>query len=186
MSIPMPNRKKQITAKIRATSNPQSVDLYTPSSVSLLGTQVNYNGDMARIRVFAVLNSLPEVYVPIILPTDTNAQKEQKNNHFRSQPKIGLMAYLVDPGGEKFEVGLIDCYNVQPNFLTGVSEFFSDLELYGIQYGYKISVEVVDRGFGLLKVNENQPMDFLSITGFALEKSEFLQGNDNVIYNFVV
>lgn len=189
MAIAMPERRKQIAGKILATSNPQNVTLYTPSTATVLGTTVNYNGDMARIRVCAFINSLPEVYAPIILPTDTNLIKEQKNQFFRSQPKKGLMIYLESPiNNEKFEVGIIDVYNVKPCFLTGVSEFFSDLNVYGIQFGWKIVVEVIDRGFGLLQVNsgQNQQNDRISFTGFAIEQSSFLQGDNDVVYNYVV
>lgn len=188
MAIPMPERKIQIGAKLTAASNPQSTQLYTPSTALVLGTAVNYNGDMARIRVWARLDSLPETHAPVILPTDTNATKEQKNQFFRSQPKKGLMVYLESPNNEKFEVGIIDVYNVNPNFLTGINEFFSDLQFYGIQWGWKITIEVVDRGWGLLQANtgENHRDDQISITGFVVEQSSFLQGKDDVIYNYVV
>lgn len=189
MAIDMPDRVRQIAAKISATSNPQNATLYTPSTAIVLGTPINYNGGMARIRVCAFLDSLPEVHAPVILPTDTNAIKEQKNQFFRSQPKKGLMVYLLNPAGtEKFEVGMVDLYNIRPCFLTGVSEFFSDLEVYGIQFGWKILVEVIDRGFGVLQANtgEGQQNDRISFTGFADEKSSFLQGSDDAIYNFVV
>lgn len=189
MAIPMPDRTRQIAGKINATSNPQSAILYTPSSATVLGTTVNYNGGMARIRVCAFLDSIPEVHAPVILPTDTNAQKEQKNQFFRSAPKKGLMVYLENPtGSERYEVGIVDIYNVKPNFLTGVSEFFSDLEIYGIQFGWKIVIETIDRGYGMLQVNtgENQQNDRISFTGFANEHSSFLQGDNDVIYNFVV
>lgn len=189
MAIALPDRTRQIFGKISATSSPQSAILYTPSSASVLGTTVNYNGGMARIRICAFFDSLPEVHTPIILPTDTNAQKEQKNQFFRAQPKKGLMVYLENPTGtEKFEVGIVDLYNVKPCFLTGISEFFSDLQIYGIQFGWKIVVEVIDRGYGLLQINtgENQQNDQISFTGFAKEESSFLQGDDDAIYNFVV
>lgn len=188
MAILMPDRTRQISGKISATSNPQSAILYTPSTASVLGTPVNYNGGMARIRVCAFLDSIPETHAPVILPTDTLAQKEQKNAFFRSAPKKGLMVYLQSPSNENFEVGIVDIYNVKPCFLTGVSEFFSDLQIYGIQFGWKIFAEVVDRGYGLLETNsgENQQNDRISISGFADETSSFLQGSDDAIYNYVV
>jgi hypothetical protein len=189
MAIPMPRRRRSIGKKIFATSQPQSALLYTPSTATVLGTPVNYNGDMVRIRVWASLDSLPEVVAPIILSTDTTATKEEKNQFFRSQPKKGLMIYLEspDPDNERFEVAIADVYNVKPNFLTGINEFFSDVQLYGIEYGWKIVVEVVDRGWGLLQINteENQQNDVLSFTGFVIEESEFLQGNDDTIYNYI-
>gem|GEM_PF-1752486 len=187
----MPNRKKQIAAKINASNNSQSAFLYTPSTVQLLNTPVNYNGEMIRIRVCAFIYSLPEVYVPIILPTDTNLQKEQKNEMFRKNPKKGLMIYLQNPSKtEKYEIGLIDLYNVKPYFQTGISEFFSDLDSYGIEFGWSIVAEMVDRGHGLLQTNtgENQEdytQDYISITGWVKEDSSFLQGNNDAIYNFI-
>ncbi len=189
MAINMPDRTKQIAGKISASSNPQSVILYTPSTATVLGTPINYNGGMARIRICAFIDSLPEVYAPVILPTDTNAQKEQKNAFFRSAPKKGLMVYLQNSfNNELFEVGIVDIYNIKPCFLTGVSEFFSDLEIYGIQFGWKIVVEIIDRGYGVLQLNasENKQNDRISFTGFANEQSSFLQGSDDVVYNFVV
>lgn len=187
MAIPMPERHRQIAGKISAISNPQIITLYTPSTAEVLGTTVNYNGDMARIRICALINSLPEVHAPVILPTDTNSVKEQKNQFFRKQPKKGLMVYLESPTTEKFRVGIIDVYNVQPCFLTGVSEFFSDLEVYGIQYGWKIVIETIDRGWGILQLNEEtQQNDQIDFTGFAIEKSSFLQGTNDVIYNYIV
>ncbi|MEG4529883.1 hypothetical protein [Microcoleus sp. D2_18a_D3] len=143
---------------------------------------------MARIRVCAFLDSIPETHAPVILPTDTLAQKEQKNAFFRSAPKKGLMVYLQSPtSNENFEIGIIDIYNIKPCFLTGISEFFSDLQIYGIQFGWKIFAEVVDRGYGLLQTNsgENQQNDRISISGFANETSSFLQGSDDIIYNVV-
>jgi hypothetical protein len=188
MAILMPDRTRQIAGEILATSNPQSTTLYTPSTASVLGTPVNYNGGMARIRICALLDSLPETPAPIILPTDTNAQKEQKNQFFRAAPKKGLMVYLENPAGKRYKVGIVDIYNIKPCFLTGVSEFFSDLEIYGIQFGWKIVVEVIDRGYGLLQVNpgENQQNDEINFIGFAKEDSSFLQGDNDVIYNYVV
>ncbi|WP_333318780.1 hypothetical protein [Microcoleus sp. B4-C1] len=184
----MPDRTRQIAGRISATSNPQSANLYTPSTASVLGTPVNYNGGMARIRVCAFLDSIPETHAPVILPTDTLAQKEQKNAFFRSAPKKGLMVYLKSPANENFEIGIVDIYNIKPCFLTGVSEFFSDLQIYGIQFGWQIFAEVVDRGYGILQVNsgENQQNDRIVISGFANESSSFLQGSDDVIYNYVV
>lgn len=188
MAISMPDRTRQISGKISATSNPQSATLYTPSTANVLNTPVNYNGGMARIRICAFLDSIPETHAPVILPTDTLLQKEQKNAFFRSAPKKGLMVYLQSPTNENFEVGLIDIYNVKPCFLTGVSEFFSDLEIYGIQFGWKIFAEIVDRGHGVLQANsdEGQQNDRIIITGFANENSSFLQGSDDAIYNYVV
>jgi hypothetical protein len=189
MAILMPDRTRQIAGEILATSNPQSITLYTPSTASVLGTTVNYNGGMARIRVCAIIDSLPETYAPIILPTDTNAQKEQKNQFFRAGPKKGLIVYLENPAGNKrYKVGIIDIYNVKPCFLSGISEFFSDLEIYGIQFGWKIVAQVIDRGYGLLEINsgEGQQNDEISFTGFAKEESSFLQGDNDAIYNFVV
>jgi hypothetical protein len=142
---------------------------------------------MARIRVCCFLPSLPEVYAPVILPTDTNAVKEQKNQHFRIQPKKGLMVYIENPAGETFPVGIVDLFNVKPNFLSGINEFFSDLPLYGIQFGYKIVVEIIDRGYGLLQTNEeSESNDYISITGFVEEKTSFLQDENDIIYNFVL
>lgn len=189
MAILMPDRTRQIVGKISATNNPQSATLYTPSTATVLGTPINYNGGMARIRIWAFLDSLPEVHAPVILPTDTNVQKEQKNQFFRSAPKKGLIVYLESPiGNERYEVGIVDIYNIKPCFLTGVSEFFSDLQIYGIQFGWKIVAEVIDRGYGLLQVNsaEGQQNDRITFTGFANENSSFLQGSDDAIYNYVV
>jgi hypothetical protein len=189
MAILMPDRTRQIAGKISATSNPQSTTLYTPSTASVLNTPVNYNGGMARIRICAFIDSLPEVHAPIILPTDTLAQKEQKNAFFRSAPKKGVLVYLQSPlNNELFEIGIIDIYNIKPCFLTGVSEFFSDLEIYGIQFGWKILVEIVDRGYGMLRVNseENKQNDRIIFTGFASENSSFLQGSDDAIYNYIL
>lgn len=189
MAILMPDRTRQITGEILATSNPQSATLYTPSSASVLGTPVNYNGGAAIIRVFALIDSLPEVHAPVILPTDTNAQKEQKNQFFRAAPKKGIIVYLESPvGNKRYKVAIIDLYNVKPCFLTGVSEFFSDVKVYGIQFGWKIIVQVIDRGYGLLQVNtgEGQQDDEITFTGCAYETSSFLQGDNDAIYNYIV
>ena len=189
MAIDMPDRIRQIGGRITATSSPQSITLYTPSSASVLGTAVNYNGFMATIRVAAYIDSTPQTFAPVILPTDTLAIKEQKNQLFRSQPKKGLMIYLQPPtGSEKFEVGMIDLYNVKPIFLTGINEFFSDLEIYGIQHGWRIFAEIVNRGFGILQANSaaGQQNDWVSFSGFVTEKSSFLQGSNDAIYNYIV
>jgi len=189
MAIPLPDRTIQIAGKVFATSNPQKITLYTPSTANVLTTPVNYNGGMARIRVCAFIDSLPEVHAPVILPTDTLAIKEQKNAFFRVAPKKGVMVYLQQPiTNELFEVGIIDIYNIKPCFLTGINEFFSDLQIYGIQFGWRIVAEVIDRGYGILQTNsgENQQNDRITFTGFAEDHSSFLQGSDDTIYNYVV
>lgn len=186
MAIDMPNRVQQIAARLTPAS--QNAILYTPSSATVLGTPINYNGFMATIRVAAYIDSTPQTFAPIIFPTDTLAQKEQKNQMFRSQPKKGLMIYLQNPTGTNFEVGMIDLYNVKPIFLTGANEFFTDLDTYGIKFGWKIFAQIIDRGFGLLRNNTetSQQNDWVSITGFVNETSSFLQGNDDTVYNFIV
>jgi hypothetical protein len=188
MATHMPGRTISITGEILATDDPQSIILYSPSTAIVLGTPVNYNGDMARIRIFSIINSLPEVFTPVILPTDTEAQKEQKNSFFTAQPKKGLIVSLEDPLGKRFHAGIVNLYNVRPNFVSGVNEFFSDLDIYGIQFGYKIVAQVVDRGYGLLRENleENQQNDCIHFTGFARESSSFLQGSDDAIYNYII
>ena len=186
MAIDMPERLGQIAAKLTPAN--QSAILYTPSSATVLGVPINYNGFMATIRIAAYIDSTLETFAPIILPTDTLAQKEQKNQMFRSQPKKGLMIYLQNASGINFEVGMIDLYNVKPIFLTGANEFFTDLDTYGIKFGWKIFAQIIDRGFGLLQNNTGtgKQDDWVAITGFVNEKSSFLQGNDDTVYNFIV
>lgn len=187
MSIPLPGRTRQIGKRITAVNSIQRTILYTPSSAMVLGTRVNYNGSAARIRVCASIDSLPECSAPVILPTDTNSQKEQKNHFFRSHAKKGLLIYLESPtSAEKFEVAVIDIYNVKPRFLTGVSEFLGDdIIFYGVEYGWKIVAEVIDVGYGMLQINTEGENDRIDFTGFAKEESSFLQDKNDVIYNFI-
>lgn len=186
MAIDMPNRVQQIATRLTPVN--QNAILYTPSSATVLGIPINYNGAMATIRIAAYIDSTLETFAPIILPTDTLARKEQKNQMFRSQPKKGLMIYLQNPTGTNFEIAMIDLYNVKPIFLTGANEFFTDLDAYGIKFGWKIFAQIIDRGFGLLQNNTdtNKQNDWVSITGFINETSSFLQGNDDTVYNFII
>ena len=185
MAIGMPDKLQQIGSTITpATAN--EVVLYTPSQTTLLGTNVRYQGYMAVIRCLAYIDSLQEVFPPIILPTDTLNQKEQKLAQFRQNPKKGILVSLQSPSNQRIRVGFIDVYNVKPAFQTGANEFFSGLEIYGIEFGWSIIAQMVDRGYGLLQNNE-APLqnDWIDISGYVEEKSSILQDHNNVIYNFV-
>lgn len=188
MAIDMPDRVVQIATRLNFLSLDATV--YSVGSAKVLNTPVNYNGFVNTIRVSCYLDSIPEVYAPVILPTDTLAQKEQKNQMFRSQPKIGLLFSLKNTAGDTFEVGMIDLYNVKPIFLTAANEFFTDLDAYGMQYGWSIFAEIVDRGFGILSAfDPSKPgsrTDWVSITGFVVEKSSFLQDSDTLVYNYIL
>lgn len=186
MAIDMPDRIAQIAAKITPATSNQEVILYTSSTATVLGIGINYQGYMATVRCMAYIDSISESFAPIILPTDTEAQKEQKNQFFRANPKKGLMLYLRSPTNEDFEAGLIDLYNVKPVFLAGIDEYFSGVTIYGIKFGWRLVAKVIDRGFGLLQNNTaGKQNDWLSITGFVEEKSSFLQDHNNIVYNFI-
>ena len=188
MAIEMPDRIAQIAARITpATANQEAV-LYTPSTASVLSTAVNYQGYMAVIRCAAYIDSLSQVFVPIDDPADTTARREQKAQLFRANPKKGLLISLRSPTNEDFEVGIIDLFNVKPIFLSGANEYFTDLELYGIKFGWKIQAKIVDRDYGLLQNNtgEGQQNDWVSITGFVIERSSFLQDRNDTILNYII
>ncbi len=187
MAIDMPDRIAQIAAKITPATSNQEVILYNPSTATVLGTGINYQGYMATVRCMAYIDSIGESFAPIILPTDTEAQKEQKNQFFRASPKKGLMFFLRSPANEDFEVGLIDLYNVKPVFLAGIDEYFSGVTIYGIKFGWRIVAKIIDRGFGLLANNTGagKQNDWLSITGYVEEKSSLLQDHNNIVYNFI-
>ena len=187
MAIEMPDRIAQIASRITpATANQEAV-LYTPSTASVLSTTVNYQGYMAVIRCAAYIDSLTQIFVPIDDPADTTARREQKAQLFRANPKKGLLISLRSPSNEDFEIGIIDLFNVKPIFLSGANEYFTDLELYGIKFGWKIHAKMIDRNWGLLQNNtgEGQQDDFVSITGFVVEKSGFLQDHNNAVYNYI-
>lgn len=187
MAIDMPDRVRQIAARITpATSNQEAV-LYTPSTATVLGTEINYQGYAAVIRCCCYLDSITQTFAPTILATDTENQKEQKNQLFRSSPKKGVMLYLRSPTNQDFEVGLIDLYNVKPVFLTGINEYFSGFDSYGVQFGWRIVARMVNRGFGLLQDNTGAALqnDWVSITGFVGEKSSILQDHNNIISNYI-
>lgn len=188
MAIDMPDRMAQIAARITPTTSNQEAILYTPSNATVLGTPINYQGHMAVIRVASYIDSLTQTFAPMILPSDTLAQKEQKNQMFRANPKKGLLVSLQNPSGQNFEIGIIDLYNVKPIFLTGINEFFTDLEFYGIRFGWRIRANMIDRGNGLLQNNTGAGLqnDWVSITGYVVEKSSFLQDHNNIVYNYVV
>lgn len=188
MAIDMPDRLSQIAARITPATGSQEAVLYTPSNATVLGTPINYQGHMAVIRVACYLDSISQTFAPMILPTDTLAQKEQKNQMFRASPKKGLLVSLRSQGGQNFEVGMIDLYNVKPIFLTGINEFFTDLDFYGIAFGWSIHAKIIDRGHGLLQNNTGagRQDDWVSITGYVVEKSSFLQDHNNIVYNYVV
>lgn len=188
MAIDMPDRIAQIATRITPATSNQEAILYTPSTASVLGASINYQGHMAVIRVACGIDSIAPVFAPIILPTDTLAQKEQKNHLFRANPKKGILVSLRNPAGQLFEIGLIDLYNVKPIFLTGINEFFTDLEFYGIRFGWSIFAKIVDRGHGLLQNNTGTGLqnDWVSITGYVVEKSSFLQDHNNIVYNYIV
>ncbi len=184
MAVELPDRIAQIAQRFTPTN--QEATLYTPSSTSVLGTEINYQGYMAVVRCAAYIDSLSQVFVPVDDPGDTTARREQKAQLFRANPKKGILISLRSPSNIDFEVGIIDVFNVKPIFLSGINEYFTDLELYGIQSGWKIQAKIIDRGFGLLQNNtgEGQQNDWVSVTGYVVEKGGFLQDHNNVVYNF--
>jgi hypothetical protein len=187
MAIEMPTRIQQIGASIDSATANQEAVLFTPSQVTLLGTNIRYQGYMAVVRCLAYIDSLQEVFPPIILPTDTLNQKEQKLQLFRQNPKKGLLVSLRNPTtNQSIRVGFIDLYNVKPAFQTGINEYFSAFEVYGIEFGWQLHVQIVDRGWGLLQ-NNAAPLqnDWVHISGYVEEKSSILQDHNNVVYNFV-
>ncbi|MCC3405180.1 MAG: hypothetical protein JGK17_06210 [Microcoleus sp. PH2017_10_PVI_O_A] len=187
MAIHMPDRIAQIAAKITPATSGQEAILYTPSTATVLGTNIKYQGYMATVRCMAYIDSIGETFAPNILPTDTESQKEQKNQFFRANSKKALMVYLRSPQNEDFEAGLIDLYNVKPVFLAGIDEYFSGVTIYGIKFGWRIVAKMIDRGFGLLQNNAGagKQNDWLSITGYVEEKSSLLQDHNNIVYNFI-
>jgi hypothetical protein len=187
MAIGMPDRIQQIGASITPATPNQEAILYLPSQATLLGTNIRYQGYMAVVRCLAYIDSVQEVFSPVILPTDTLNQKEQKLQLFRQNPKKGLLISLANPTtNQSIRVGFIDLYNVKPAFQTGINEFFSAFQVYGIEFGWQLHVKVVDRGWGLLQ-NNTSPLqnDWVDISGYVEEKSSILQDHNNVIYNFV-
>ena len=177
MAISLPEQIKQIVVNLSPSN--QSGILYRPRSISILGKEIPLQGYIAVIRCCAFINSIPETWQPVPDPTDTSARKIQKWQAFRASPRKGLLISLRKDN-QKSRIGIIDLYNVQPCFLTGANEYFSALEIYGVQPGWEIFAEVVDRGFGLLENKEKT--DEVDVSGYVLERGAFLQDHNlNII-----
>ncbi len=180
MAIEMPNRVVQIATRISIAAPNQQADLFSPSSATVLSTNIRYQGYAGSLRAWAAISSIPETFAPANDPRDSPLARQNKLQQFRASPKKGLSVGLVDPGGTFYECFIADLYSVRPGFLMGLNEYFSGLELFGIQAGWKLRAKIVDRGWGLLEGS-----DYVVISGFVEERSSFLQDENLTIYNFI-
>lgn len=178
MAISLPEQIKQIAVNL--TPSNQSGVLYKPRTISVLNSPIPLQGYTAVIRCCAFINSIPETWQPVPDPTDTTARKMQKWQAFRASARKGLLISLRK-GSQKTRIGIIDLYNVQPCFLTGANEYFSALEIYGIEPGWEIFAEIIDRGFGFLE-NKDGKNDEIDVSGYTIERGAFLQDHNlNII-----
>lgn len=178
MAIEMPDKLKQIAVKFVAGQTEKII--YTPSNANVRGVAINYNGYSATIKGMSFLNSLTEAVVPIDNPGDTTLERQQKALIFNANPHKRIMLYLRDPSNNLFELAYIDFYNVVPYYLTSINPYFASLELYGIQYDWELIGRNIDASWGLLTGSE-----FITITGYVIERSSFLQDADLTVYNFI-
>lgn len=180
MAIEMPNRVVQIAARVSPGTPNQQADLFVPSSAAVLNANIRYQGYAGSLRAWSVISSISETFTPANDPRDSPLQRQNKLQQFRASPKKGLSVGLVDPGGTFYECFIADLYSVRPGFLMGLNEYFSGLELFGIQAGWKLRCKVIDRGWGLLEGD-----DYVVISGFVEERASFLQDESLNVYNFI-
>lgn len=178
MAIEMPDRLKQIAVRFEAGETEKII--YTPSDATVRGTQINYNGYAATIKGISFLESLPEAVVPLDDPTDSTLIRQQKAALFNANPHKRIMLYLRDSSNNEFELAYIDFYHVIPFYMTSINPYFASLELYGIEYDWQLIGRQIDAGSGLLTGQE-----FITITGYVVERAAFLQDDDLTVYNYI-
>lgn len=135
-----------------------------------------YHGQLAILRINAIINSLALTILPIDNLADTTINREAKAANLAKSPKVGVGFYLKKPDQSLYEMAFVEVYNVAPSYDTLVSTWFGDLTSFGVENGNEIFCQLFDYGHGLL-----QEGDYISLYGFALEDCEFLQDETGAV-----
>lgn len=179
MAVQNPKKVKQISAILRP-GTAEVVVLQNNTNRTLLGVQISEQLFIKHIQAWGVIYSLDEAVYPISDPRDTSAARQQKQAYFRASPRIGL-ALRIRPIGEAYSRGLGECckldfYGVRPGFLYNILEYIGNDKSVGLAPGWALTARQIDRGFGLLTGD-----DYISIQGYAIDESEFLQDHNLVV-----
>lgn len=198
----LPDRVVQICDRLTPTR--QEVTLYSPFSYRFQKKILRYNGFLSTLRATAYINSLQQLRLPPPNPMATPFEQQQLAMSLTASPQIGLGLYLrkfvvsaninettqeeteVQEYSDDFEIAIIPLYNNQPFYQVGLNEYFSDLELFPIQYGFHIYCRIVDLGFGILTANIDKPDDYVTVYGSVLEKGSYLLDTDFTPYDTMV
>lgn len=175
MAIPLPERYTQIAARL--TSIQATVRLFSPSKVTLLGTDCHYQGNGIILNFMASLRSITPTNVPFLDPLWTSAERQTAIENFRNNARIGVLLYLQKEfTNTGYELGMIELYNYPPYYL----EKPDSLREFCIQPGYELFATTYDLGYGTLSNN-----DYITITGYCRETGAFLQDSDHNVINGV-
>lgn len=171
MAIPLPERFTQICARFNA--NQPTVKLYSPSKITLLGTDCWYQGNGIILNFMASIRLISPARVPFLDPLWTSKERQDAIEEFRSNQRIGLLIYLQQEFTfTGYEIGMIELYNNIPYYL----EKTDILREFCVQPGWELWASTYDLGWGTLAGN-----DYISCTGYARETGAFLQDSDNNI-----
>lgn len=154
----------------------QPVLLYTPRSQNLQGISIKRYGILTSLRLNAKIRSLSVVNV--VTPDDgaSNAELAIYQMELRKQPRKTLK--LSVEGFNPYrgvnivsEVALIPMYPNFPRYIAELIDYFTALDIYAFQYGFKLFAQVIDMadGYGVLSGE-----DEINIYGSVIEKSNFL------------
>ena len=182
MAIDLPDKIINV-ARALTSNNQTNVLLYSPSFTTLFNTRINYQGYLYSLRLCSRIFSISETFAPLDNPIDTDYQREQKYQMFRSSErktiKISLKP-ITPTTAQEIILTYIEVYHTKPIYLVNVMPFLTELDYYGIQHNMGLYATLIDNGYGVLTSD-----DIIYVNGVVIEKSAIMQDDSNVIYNFI-
>lgn len=173
--------KKLVPIRATLTATAQTVTIVSNARTStILGVSVPHQCFIYAMQGWGEIRSLDEAFLPVDDPKDSTVARRQKREFFRASAKVGVDIRL-QPIGEVFMAGVgktagYDFFPVRPGYLVNLFEYLTQADKFGLPQGWEIVARTVDRGYGLLTGS-----DFISITGWAEDTSNFLQDHNLVV-----
>ena len=165
-----------INERLTAADGIEPILIYTPRFQMLQGVILKRYGLINTLRINAKITSLDPVNIPPPDPAADTSELAIYQLSLRAQPhktirmlvegfNIYRQAIIIT------EVALIPVYPNSPRYLAEVVDYFTTLEMYGFQFGYKLWFQLIDmnNNSGVLSGN-----DEINIYGSVVEKSTYL------------
>lgn len=162
---------RQIVTLLDVNNNSEII--YTPSTKVLEGVSIKYYGLINSLKLNAYIGSLAQIVLPPIDPALGYQGLEDRNNELRNSPhKAVKLSFLK--GLDEMEIGLVPIYPNRPRFSIDLMAYFSNLEIFPIQHGISLKVDIINNGYGVLEGN-----DFISIFGSVVENTKIYFNTTN-------